>query len=109
MTSAGLAAFIISIGMAVDGNILIFERMREELKHGKSRMQALRDGFARAWPSIRDSNISSMITAVILYSFAASPMIKGFALVFLIGVAVSMFTAVTISRTFLLAITKDNK
>ncbi len=109
LTSAGLAAFIISIGMAVDGNILIFERMREELKRGKSRAQALKDGFARAWPSIRDSNISSMITAVILYSFAASPMIKGFALVFLIGVAVSMFTAVTISRTFLLAITKETK
>lgn len=109
LTSAGLAAFIISIGMAVDGNILIFERMREELKRGKSRAQALKDGFARAWPSIRDSNISSMITAVILYSFAASPMIKGFALVFLIGVAVSMFTAVSISRTFLLAITKENK
>ncbi|MEN9604912.1 MAG: hypothetical protein RJB39_597 [Candidatus Parcubacteria bacterium] len=109
MTSAGLAAFIISIGMAVDGNILIFERMKEELKRGKSRAQALRDGFARAWPSIRDSNISSMITAVILYTFAASPMIKGFALVFLIGVAVSMFTAVSISRTFLLAITKENK
>ncbi len=107
MTSAGLAAFIISIGMAVDGNILIFERMREELKRGKSRLQALQDGFARAWPSIRDSNISSMITAVILYSFAASPMIKGFALVFLIGVAVSMFTAVTISRTLLLAISKN--
>lgn len=109
LTSAGLAAFIISIGMAVDGNILIFERMREELKRGKSRAQALKDGFARAWPSIRDSNISSMITAVILYSFAVSPMIKGFALVFLIGVAVSMFTAVSISRTFLLAITKENK
>lgn len=109
MTSAGLAAFIISIGMAVDGNILIFERMREELKKGKTRMQALHDGFARAWPSIRDSNISSMITAVILYSFAASPMIKGFALVFLIGVAISMFTAVSISRTLLLAISKTNK
>ena len=109
MTSAGLAAFIISIGMAVDGNILIFERMREELKRGKNRMQALQDGFARAWPSIRDSNISSMITAVILYSFAASPMIKGFALVFLIGVAISMFTAVSISRTLLLAISKTNK
>lgn len=106
LTSAGLAAFIISIGMAVDGNILIFERMREELKRGKSKAVALKDGFARAWPSIRDSNISSMITAVILYSFAASPMIKGFALVFLIGVSVSMFTAVTISRTFLSAISK---
>lgn len=101
LTSAGLAAFIISLGMAVDGNILIFERMREEIKRGKTKAEALSVGFARAWPSIRDSNISSMITAVILYSFAASPLIKGFAVVFLIGVAVSMFTAVTVSRTFL--------
>jgi preprotein translocase subunit SecD len=109
LTSAGLAAFIISIGMAVDGNILIFERMREELKRGKSKTDALAAGFARAWPSIRDSNISSMITAVILYTFAASPLIKGFAVVFLIGVAVSMFTAVTVSRTLLGAITKKIK
>ncbi len=107
LTSAGLAAFIISIGMAVDGNILIFERMREELKRGKTRVQALKDGFDRAWPSIRDSNISSIITAIILYSFAASPMIKGFALVFFIGVVVSMMTAVFISRTLLLAISKN--
>lgn len=109
LTSAGLAAFIISLGMAVDGNILIFERMREELKRGKTRFEALEDGFRRAWPSIRDSNISSMITAVILYTFAASPLIKGFALVFFIGVAVSMFTSVTVSKNLLLAITKKNK
>lgn len=109
LTSAGLAAFIISIGMAVDGNILIFERMKEELKRGKSKAEALTSGFARAWPSIRDSNISSMITAVILYTFAASPLIKGFAVVFLIGVAVSMFTAITVSRTLLGAITTKNK
>lgn len=107
LTSAGLAAFIISLGMAVDGNILIFERMKEELKRGKSKAEALSIGFSRAWPSIRDSNISSMITAVILYTFAASPLIKGFAVVFLIGVAVSMFTAVTASRTFLGAFTKN--
>lgn len=109
LTSAGLAGFIISIGMAVDGNILIFERMKEELKRGRSKAEALSVGFARAWPSIRDSNISSMITAVILYSFAASPLIKGFAVVFLIGVIVSMFTAVTVSRTLLGAITTKNK
>lgn len=109
LTSAGLAAFIISIGMAVDGNILIFSRMREELKRGKSKYDALQEGFRRAWPSIRDSNISSMITAVILYTFAASPLIKGFALVFFIGVAVSMFTSVTVSKNLLLAITKKNK
>ncbi|MBC7766813.1 protein translocase subunit SecD [Arenimonas sp.] len=109
LTSAGLAAFIISIGMAVDGNILIFSRMREELKRGKTKFDALEEGFRRAWPSIRDSNISSMITAIILYTFAASPLIKGFALVFFIGVAVSMFTSVTVSKNLLLAITKKNK
>jgi protein-export membrane protein SecD len=109
LTSAGLAAFIISIGMAVDGNILIFERMKEELKRGKGKYEALEDGFRRAWPSIRDSNISSMITAFILYTFAASPLIKGFALVFFIGVAVSMFTSVTVSKNLLLAISKKNK
>jgi len=109
LTSAGLAAFIISIGMAVDGNILIFARMKEELKKGKSKFDALQDGFNRAWPSIRDSNISSMITAIILYAFAASPLIKGFALVFFIGVAVSMFTSVTVSKNLLLAISKKNK
>lgn len=109
LTSAGLAAFIISIGMAVDGNILIFERMKEELKRGKGKYEALEDGFKRAWPSIRDSNISSMITAFILYTFAASPLIKGFALVFFIGVAVSMFTSVTVSKNLLLAISKKNK
>ncbi len=109
LTSAGLAAFIISIGMAVDGNILIFERMKEELKRGKGKFEALEDGFRRAWPSIRDSNISSMITAIILYTFAASPLIKGFALVFFIGVAVSMFTSVTVSKNLLLAISKKNK
>jgi preprotein translocase subunit SecD len=109
LTSAGLAAFIISIGMAVDGNILIFERMKEEIKRGKHKYEAIEEGFKRAWPSIRDSNISSMITAVILYSFAASPLIKGFALVFFIGVAVSMFTSVTVSRNLLLAVSKKNK
>lgn len=109
LTSAGLAAFIISLGMAVDGNILIFERMKEELKRGKSKYDALQSGFDRAWPSIRDSNISSMITAIILYTFAASSLIKGFALVFFIGVAVSMFTSITVSKNLLLAISNKNK
>jgi protein-export membrane protein SecD len=104
LTSAGLAAFILSIGMAVDGNILIFERMREELAKGHTLEDAIREGFARAWLSIRDSNLSSIITALILYFFATSALIKGFALVFLIGVLVSMFTAITVSRTFLLAL-----
>ncbi|MBI2610973.1 protein translocase subunit SecD [Candidatus Kaiserbacteria bacterium] len=103
LTAAGIAAFILSVGMAVDANILIFERMREELAGGKSTTDAIHDGFSRAWPSIRDSNISSMITAVILFWFGTS-LIKGFALVFGIGVLVSMLTAITVSRTFLLAL-----
>lgn len=104
LTSAGLAGFIISIGMAVDGNILIFERMREELAKGYSLEDGIREGFARAWLSIRDSNISSIITATILFSTATSPLIKGFALVFGIGVLASMFTSITVSRTLLLAL-----
>jgi len=108
LTAAGIAAFILSIGMAVDANILIFERTREELAGGKNAQDAIRDGFSRAWLSIRDSNISSMITAVILFMFGTS-LIKGFALVFGIGVLVSMLTAITVSRTFLLALGLDAK
>ncbi len=103
LTAAGIAAFILSIGMAVDANILIFERMKEELRAGKTGEDAIRDGFARAWPSIRDSNISSMITAVILFWFG-SDIIQGFALVFGLGVLVSMLTAISVSRTFLYAL-----
>ncbi len=103
LTAAGIAAFILSIGMAVDANILIFERTREELHGGKNTRDAIHDGFARAWPSIRDSNISSMITAVILFWFGTS-LIKGFALVFGLGVLVSMLTAISVSRTFLMAL-----
>ncbi len=112
LTSAGLAAFIISLGMAVDGNILIFERMREEFERGEDNKRSLEDGikegFARAWLSIRDSNLSSIITGAILFFTATSALVKGFAFVFLIGVAVSAFTAITISRTFLLAISKGD-
>lgn len=107
LTAAGIAGFILSIGMAVDANILIFERTKEELKRGKDRIDALKEGFRRAWTSIRDSNLSSIITAVILYYFASTPVIKGFALVFFIGVLVSMFTAITISRTILFTIIKE--
>lgn len=103
LTAAGIAAFILSIGMAVDANILIFERTKEELDGGKTTRDAIADGFARAWPSIRDSNISSMITAVILFWFGTS-LIKGFALVFGLGVLVSMLTAISVSRTFLFAL-----
>lgn len=103
LTSAGIAGFILSIGMAVDANVLIFERLKEELKNGRDIHSALREGFARAWLSIRDSNISSIITAIILFWFGTS-LVEGFALVFGLGVVVSMFTAITITRTFLLAI-----
>lgn len=100
LTLAGIAGFILSIGMAVDANILIFERMREEQQRGKSLIVALDDGFRRAWASIRDSNISSLITALILFWFG-SGLIRGFALTLGVGILVSMFTAITVSRTFL--------
>lgn len=103
LTAAGIAGFILSIGMAVDANILIFERMKEELKRGKSVEDALHEGFSRAWLSIRDSNISSIITAIILFWLGTSA-IKGFALTLGFGVLISMFTAITVSRTFLFAI-----
>ena len=108
LTAAGIAAFILSLGMAVDANILIFERMKEEMNRGRELGDAVKEGFHRAWSSIRDSNTSSMITAVILYMFSSTSVVKGFALVFFIGVAVSMFTAITASRTLLLAIKHDH-
>jgi len=111
LTSAGLAGLILSLGMAVDANILIFERMKEELRKGLLLPDAIKEGFSRAWTSIFDSNMSSIITGVILYYFATSSLIRGFALVFVIGVLISMFTAVTVSRTLLRAIgvEKTNK
>jgi protein-export membrane protein SecD len=103
ITAAGIAGLILSIGMAVDANILIFERMKEEMRAGKTTDDAIREGFARAWLSIRDSNISSIITAIILFWLGTS-LIKGFALVFGLGVIVSMLTAITVSRTLLMAL-----
>jgi len=103
LTAAGVAGFILSIGMAVDANILIFERTKEELKAGKSLRDAISEGFSRAWLSIRDSNISSIITAVVLFWLGTSA-VKGFALTLGVGVMVSMFTAITVSRTFLFAV-----
>jgi protein-export membrane protein SecD len=103
LTAAGIAGFILSIGMAVDANILIFERMKEELKKGKDLHDAMHDGFSRAWLSIRDSNVSSLISTLILFWFGSS-LIKGFALTLCIGVLVSMFSAITVSRTFLYAL-----
>ncbi|MEN9621697.1 MAG: hypothetical protein RLZZ67_131 [Candidatus Parcubacteria bacterium] len=104
LTAAGIAGFILTLGMAVDANILIFERMKEELARGHALPFAIKEGFHRAWNSIRDSNLSSIITAIILYYFASTPVIKGFALVFGLGVVVSMFTAITASRTLLMAV-----
>jgi len=101
MTLAGIAGFILSIGMAVDANILIFERTREELRSGKDIAAAIEEGFRRAWNSIRDSNFSTIITCIILFYFGTG-IIKGFALTLAIGVLVSMFTAITVSRNFLL-------
>ena len=107
LTLAGIAGFILSIGMAVDANILIFERTREEIKKGISKATAISEGFKRAWPSIRDSNVTTIITAVILYYFT-SGFVQGFALALLIGVIVSMFSAIFVTRNFLNAITKDH-
>ena len=103
LTAAGLAGFILSIGMAVDANILIFERMKEELRRGHTLSVAIHEGFHRAWLSIRDSNISSIITALVLFWLGTSA-VKGFALTLGLGVLISMFTAITVSRTFLFAL-----
>lgn len=100
LTLAGIAGFVLSVGMAVDANILIFERTKEELRVGKSLPAAIEAGFNRAWNSILDSNVSSLITALILFLFGTST-IRGFGLVLIIGVLVSMFTAITVTRTVL--------
>jgi len=105
MTLAGIAGFILSIGMAIDANILIFERTKEEIKRGLTKMSAIEEGFRRAWPSIRDSNISTMITSFILYYFTTG-FVKGFGLTLFIGVLVSMFSAITVTRTMLRVFTK---
>lgn len=103
LTAAGIAGFILSVGLAVDANVLIAERIKEELADGKKTNEAIREGFARAWLAIRDSNIAHIIAAVILFWFGTA-LIKGFALVFGLGVIISMLSAISISRTFLLAL-----
>lgn len=104
MTLAGIAGIILSIGMAVDANILIFERTKEELNEGKSFIAAVQTGFERAWTSIRDSNVSSLITCVILWFFGNS-IIRGFAIMLGLGILVSMFTAITVTRAFIRTLT----
>ncbi len=106
LTLAGIAAFILSVGMAVDANILIFERTKEELRAGKNLAAAIEAGFSRAWNSILDSNVSTLITAFILYYFGTS-VVRGFALVLIIGVLTSMFTAITLSRMMLRWVVKQ--
>lgn len=106
LTLSGIAGFILSIGMAVDANVLIFERTKEEIRNGRTVTNSLEEGFKRAWTSIRDGNISSLLTAGVLYLMGTG-FVKGFAATLFIGVVVSMFTAVVITRTMLKFIISD--
>ena len=110
LTLSGIAGFILSIGMAVDANVLIFERIKEEIRKGKPVIIAINEGFSRAWNSIFDSNVSTIITCVILAYFGTS-IIEGFAITLGIGVVLSMFSAMFITKTLLkvLAMTKLRK
>lgn len=103
LTVAGIAGFILSLGMAVDANVLIFERVKEELKKGNNTYDAVNEGAKRAWLSIRDGNLSSLISAVVLYWLSDAAVVKGFSLVFGIGIVISMLTAITFSRIMLLS------
>ena len=100
LSLSGITGFILSIGIAIDANILIFERLKEELRSGKTLKSAIEEGFVRAWSSIRDGNLSTLITCVLLMWFGSS-FVKGFAITLAIGILVSLFTAITISRVFL--------
>ncbi|KND50243.1 MAG: preprotein translocase subunit SecD [Parcubacteria bacterium C7867-007] len=103
LTASGIAGFILSIGLAVDANVLIFERMKEELRAGKGAQEAAKIGFTRAWPAIRDGHLTMIISAIILF-WVGTSLVKGFALVFGFGVITSLFSAVFVSRIFLQAI-----
>jgi protein-export membrane protein SecD len=103
LTAAGIAGFLLSVGMAVDANIIIFERLKEELRQKKDYTEAVQDGFKRAWPAIRDGNFTSLISVIILFWFGTS-IVQGFALVFGLGILASMFTSIVVTRTFLLAL-----
>jgi preprotein translocase SecF subunit len=107
ITLAGIAGFVLSVGMAVDANILVFERLKEELRAGRNLAQAIEHGFDRAWSSIRDSNVSTLITCGILWWFGDqfdAALVKGFAITLAIGVVISLFSAITVTRTFLRAL-----
>ena len=104
LTLPGIAGFILSVGMAVDANVLIFERLKEELRAGRNLRQAIDLAWSRAWPSIRDSNTSTLITCVILFLFGntfGASMVKGFSVTLALGVGISLFTAIIVTRTFL--------
>jgi protein-export membrane protein SecD len=103
LTAAGLAGFVLSLGMAVDANVLVYERMKEEMRAGKNSREAAAEGFKRAWGAIRDGNVTSLLSAIILFWFGTS-MVKGFALVFGIGIVVSMLSALVVTRTLLMAL-----
>lgn len=100
LTLAGIAGFILSIGLAIDANVLIFSRIREELKGGKSFAQAVEEGFARAWPAVRDGNLTTLIVAAILFGFGTG-FVKGFAITLSLGILLSMFTAILVTKNFL--------
>jgi preprotein translocase subunit SecD len=102
MTLAGIAGFILSIGMAVDANVLIFERLKEELRNGRQLIPGVTGAFTEAWASIRDSNVSSLITCALLYLLGSS-IVKGFALTLAVGIIISMFSAISVTRTLLMA------
>ena len=106
MSLAGIAGFLLSIGMAVDANILIFERTKEELRKGLDKTAAMREGFRRAWSAIRDSNVSTVITTLILFNLT-SGFVKGLALTLLLGVLVSMFTAITVTRGLMIVFSRN--
>jgi preprotein translocase subunit SecD len=103
ITAAGIAGFLLSIGMAVDANVIIFERLKEELKKTEVFTEAVTFAFSRAWPPIRDGNLTSLISAIVLFWFGTS-IVQGFALVYGLGILASMFTAITVTRTFLLSL-----
>lgn len=107
ITAAGLAGFILSSGMAIDANILIFERMKDELHRGRSVRDAIREGVSRAWLPIRDGNLTGILSAIILYWFGTSG-VQGFALMLIIGIFISMFSAILVTRVFLLAVAVDS-
>ncbi|MCR4276441.1 MAG: protein translocase subunit SecD [Candidatus Parcubacteria bacterium] len=108
LTASGIAGLIISVGMAVDANVLIFERTKEELRDGKSPREAVHIGFSRAWPAIRDGHLTMIISGVILFWLGTS-IVQGFALVFVLGVLASFISAVSLSRVFLLAIVPEEE